>query len=66
MENKVKVEKEQKESGQQIKEVRNDEDKREIFMMTKMSKKDIVIKIEDTVEGRERMIDHLIFKSIYV
>lgn len=66
MENKVKVEKEQKESGQQIKEVRNDEDKRETFMMTKMSKKDIVIKIEDTVEGRERMIDHLIFKSIYV
>lgn len=66
MENKVKVEKEQKESGQQIKEVRNDEDKREIFMMTKMSKKDIVIKIEDRVEGRERMIDHLIFKSIYV
>lgn len=66
MENKVKVEKEQKESGQQIKEVRNDEDKRETFMMTKMSKKDIVIKIEDRVEGRERMIDHLIFKSIYV
>lgn len=66
MENKVKVEKEQKESGQQIKEVRNDEDKRETFMMTKMSKKDIVIKIEDTAEGRERMIDHLIFKSIYV
>lgn len=66
MENKVKVEKEQKESGQQIKEVRNDEDKRETFMMTKMSKKDIVIKIEDTVEGRERMIDYLIFKSIYV
>lgn len=66
MENKVKVEKEQKESGQQIKEVRNDEDKRETFMMTKMSKKDIVIKIEDIVEGRERMIDHLIFKSIYV
>lgn len=66
MENKVKVEKEQKESGQQIKEVKNDEDKRETFMMTKMSKKDIVIKIEDTVEGRERMIDHLIFKSIYV
>lgn len=66
MENKVKVEKEQKESGQQIKEVRNDEDKRETFMMTKMSKKDIVIKIEDGVEGRERMIDHLIFKSIYV
>lgn len=66
MENKVKVEKEQKESGQQIKEVRNDEGKRETFMMTKMSKKDIVIKIEDRVEGRERMIDHLIFKSIYV
>lgn len=66
METKVKVEKEQKESGQQIKEIRNDEDKRETFMMTKMSKKDIVIKIEDTVEGRERMIDHLIFKSIYV
>lgn len=65
MENKVKVEKEQKESGQQIKEVRNDEDKRETFMMTKMSKKDIVIKIEE-VEGRERMINHLIFKSIYV
>lgn len=64
--NKVKVGREQKESGQQIKEVRDDEDKREVFMMTKMSKKDIVIKMEDTVEGRNRMIDHLIFKSIYV
>lgn len=64
--NKVKVGREQKEGGQQIKEVRDDEDKREVFMMTKMSKKDIVIKMEDTAEGRKRMIDHLIFKSIYV
>lgn len=64
--NKVKVGREQKEGGQQIKEVRDDEDKREVFMMTKMSKKDIVIKMEDTVEGRKRMIDHLIFKFIYV